>query len=188
MTLQWLFFSCSSLNAQNYCQDVKQLHEELQQQREFNAQLQASLSTHAVSGAHPHHEVDALRSERDRLSKEVFLLRKTLEEMEIRIETLKQTLAARDESIKKLLEMLQSKGLSTKHLEVEREEADRLRSKVVEAVSRILQLETMLDQRNRERGRLADVSCQTHFACFNCPKAKSHCSDKKNANRTHSIG
>ncbi|XP_071810135.1 ELKS/Rab6-interacting/CAST family member 1-like isoform X4 [Asterias amurensis] len=149
-------FRTSMEENQNYCQDVKQLHEELQQQREFNAQLQASLSTHAVSGAHPHHEVDALRSERDRLSKEVFLLRKTLEEMEIRIETQKQTLAARDESIKKLLEMLQSKGLSTKHLEVEREEADRLRSKVVEAESRILQLETMLDQRNRERGRLAD--------------------------------
>ncbi|XP_038054549.1 ELKS/Rab6-interacting/CAST family member 1-like isoform X3 [Patiria miniata] len=141
---------------QNYCQDLKQFQEELQQQREFNAQLQASLSTHAVSGAHPHHEVDALRSDRDRLSKEVFLLRKTLEEMEIRIETQKQTLSARDESVKKLLEMLQSKGLPTKHLEVEREEADRLRSKVVEAESRILQLETMLDQRDRERSRMAD--------------------------------
>ena len=143
---------------QNYSQDLKQLQEELQQQREFNAQLQASLSTHAAAGVHPQREAEGLRSERDRLSKEVFLLRKTLEEMEIRIETQKQTLAARDESVKKLLEMLQSKGLPTKHLEAEREEADRLRSKVVEAESRILQLETMLDQRDRERSRLVDVS------------------------------
>ncbi|XP_022081373.1 ELKS/Rab6-interacting/CAST family member 1-like isoform X5 [Acanthaster planci] len=145
---------------QNYCQDLKQMQDELQHQREFNAQMQASLSSHAASaGAHlaPRHEAEALRAERERLAKEVFLLRKTLEEMEIRSETQKQTLAARDESIKKLLEMLQSKGLPAKHLaEAEREEADRLRSKVVEAESRILQLETMLDQRDRERSRLAD--------------------------------
>uniref|UniRef100_UPI00355C9F1B ERC protein 2 n=1 Tax=Rattus norvegicus TaxID=10116 RepID=UPI00355C9F1B len=52
-----------------------------------------------------------LQAEHDRQAKELFLLRKTLEEMELRIETQKQTLNARDESIKKLLEMLQSKGL-----------------------------------------------------------------------------
>jgi len=37
-------------------------------------------------------------------------LRKTIEEMELRIETQKQTLATRDESIKKLMDMLQSKS------------------------------------------------------------------------------
>lgn len=36
-------------------------------------------------------------------------------ELELRIETQKQTLAARDESIKKLLEMLQNKGMG-KHI------------------------------------------------------------------------
>jgi len=34
-----------------------------------------------------------------------------LQELELRIETQKQTLQARDESIKKLLEMLQNKGM-----------------------------------------------------------------------------
>jgi hypothetical protein len=34
-----------------------------------------------------------------------------LQELELRIETQKQTLQARDESIKKLLEMLQNKGV-----------------------------------------------------------------------------
>jgi len=33
------------------------------------------------------------------------------QELEIRLETQKQTLIARDESIKKLLEMLQNKGM-----------------------------------------------------------------------------
>lgn len=34
-----------------------------------------------------------------------------MQELELRIETQKQTLQARDESIKKLLEMLQNKGM-----------------------------------------------------------------------------
>lgn len=37
--------------------------------------------------------------------------RGVFQELELRIETQKQTLQARDESIKKLLEMLQSKGV-----------------------------------------------------------------------------
>lgn len=36
---------------------------------------------------------------------------KKIKELELRIETQKQTLQARDESIKKLLEMLQNKGM-----------------------------------------------------------------------------
>ncbi len=52
---------------------------------------------------------------RDKYSKEGLILNKTYEEMELRIETQKQTLAARDESIKKLLEMLQSKGEHVGH-------------------------------------------------------------------------
>jgi RIM-binding protein of the cytomatrix active zone len=40
-----------------------------------------------------------------------FFLHLRLQELEIRLETQKQTLIARDESIKKLLEMLQNKGM-----------------------------------------------------------------------------
>lgn len=43
----------------------------------------------------------------------MLILKKTLEELEIRIESQKQTLDARDESIKKLLEMLHNKGVNT---------------------------------------------------------------------------
>ena len=44
------------------------------------------------------------------LFSEVIIVRLFFQELETRIETQKQTLQARDESIKKLLEMLQSKG------------------------------------------------------------------------------
>ncbi|KAG8002631.1 ERC protein 2 [Nibea albiflora] len=43
-----------------------------------------------------------LQSEHERQAKELFLLRKTMEEMEMRIDSQKQTLGARDESIQRL--------------------------------------------------------------------------------------
>lgn len=101
--------------------------------------------------------MDSLRTERDRVSREVFLLRKTLEEMELRIETQKQTLTARDESIKKLLEMLQSKGLNTKKLEGDQEDMDRMRSKVVESETRVIKLQKLLEQRDKEMGSFMNV-------------------------------
>ncbi|CAM9158264.1 unnamed protein product, partial [Lampetra planeri] len=57
-----------------------------------------------------------LQSEHERQAKELLLLRKTMEEMEVRINSQKQTLGARDESIQKLLEMLQNQGESQGHL------------------------------------------------------------------------
>ncbi|KAM9751131.1 ERC protein 2-like [Menidia menidia] len=51
-----------------------------------------------------------LQSEHERQAKELSLLRKTMEEMEMRIDSQKQTLGARDESIQRLLEMLQGQG------------------------------------------------------------------------------
>ncbi|XP_026189336.1 ELKS/Rab6-interacting/CAST family member 1-like [Mastacembelus armatus] len=51
-----------------------------------------------------------LQSEHERQAKELNLLRKTMEDMEMRIDSQKQTLGARDESIQRLLEMLQGQG------------------------------------------------------------------------------
>ncbi|KAM9785992.1 ERC protein 2-like [Neosynchiropus ocellatus] len=53
-----------------------------------------------------------LQSEHERQAKELSQLRKTMEEMEVRIDSQKQTLGARDESIQRLLEMLQAQGHS----------------------------------------------------------------------------
>ncbi|XP_054901933.1 ERC protein 2-like [Poeciliopsis prolifica] len=51
-----------------------------------------------------------LQSEHERQANELSLLRKTMEEMGMRIDSQKQTLGARDESIQRLLEMLQGQG------------------------------------------------------------------------------
>uniref|UniRef100_A0A3Q1JHB0 ELKS/RAB6-interacting/CAST family member 2 n=1 Tax=Anabas testudineus TaxID=64144 RepID=A0A3Q1JHB0_ANATE len=56
-----------------------------------------------------------LQSEHDRQAKEMFLLRKTMEEMEMRINSQKQTLGVRDESIQRLLEMLQGQSQGQGH-------------------------------------------------------------------------
>ena len=90
----------------------------------------------------------------ERQAKELFLLRKTLEEMELRIETQKQTLNARDESIKKLLEMLQSKGLSAKATEEDHERTRRL----AEAEMHVHHLESLLEQKEKENALLREVS------------------------------
>ncbi|KAK7884228.1 hypothetical protein WMY93_027351 [Mugilogobius chulae] len=51
-----------------------------------------------------------LQSEHERQAKELFMLKKTMEEMEKRIDSQKETLGARDESIQRLLEMLQGQS------------------------------------------------------------------------------
>jgi hypothetical protein len=53
---------------------------------------------------------EAVRKDKEKQVKEVKLLKRTIEEMELRIETQKQTLATRDESIRKLMDMLQARG------------------------------------------------------------------------------
>lgn len=114
------------------------------------------------------HELEVLRKEKERQAKEIVLLRRTVEEMELRIETQKQTLGARDESIKKLLEMLQSKGLAVKQLEEDRLETERLNAKIMETDRRIKQLEKLLEQKDRDNQKLKEVSCffYLHFNMF----------------------
>lgn len=96
--------------------------------------------------------------EMKRQAKEILILKRTIEEMEIRIDTQKSTLAARDESIKKLLEMLQNKGLATQQLEEDRRENDQLRQMLAEEERKRHRLETMLDDRDREMEQLKAVS------------------------------
>lgn len=93
---------------------------------------------------------DVIKRDKDRLVKEAALLRKTLEEMELRAEVQKQTLAAREESIKKLLGMLQNKGLSVKQLDDDRLEFEKLKVKCSEDERSIRRLESLLELKNRE--------------------------------------
>lgn len=71
-------------------------------------------------------------------------------ELELRIETQKQTLNARDESIKKLMDMMQAKGYSSKIMEEERIEYERLRTRNIELETRLRHLENVLETKEKE--------------------------------------
>uniref|UniRef100_A0A8C6UYW8 ELKS/RAB6-interacting/CAST family member 1 n=1 Tax=Neogobius melanostomus TaxID=47308 RepID=A0A8C6UYW8_9GOBI len=107
--------------------------------------------------------------EYERQAKELFLLRKTLEEMELRIDTQKHTLTARDESIKKLLEMLQSKGLSARQTEEDHERTRRL----ADAEMTIHQLEGLLEQRDKEMLALREELHRRYEAAPESTKTKA---------------
>ncbi|ELU00655.1 hypothetical protein CAPTEDRAFT_42317, partial [Capitella teleta] len=122
------------------------------------------LEEHQNGGDHQASTPDSETSTlpKDRQKKEMVLLRRTVDEMELRIETQKQTLTARDESIKRLLEMLQSKGLARGQLDDDRLEADQLRAKNLENEQRLRKLEAMLEAKDREIFRVKEVG---HLAC-----------------------
>ncbi|KAI4887299.1 hypothetical protein NFI96_005862 [Prochilodus magdalenae] len=140
---------------------IQALQDELRTQRDLNHLLQQESSSRGGGAEHfttielTEENFRRLQAEHDRQAKELFLLRKTLEEMELRIETQKQTLGARDESIKKLLEMLQSKGLPPVPGRSEEEEQDRAR-RIAEAEAQLGHLEVILDQKEKENIHLRE--------------------------------
>uniref|UniRef100_A0AAY4D715 Uncharacterized protein n=1 Tax=Denticeps clupeoides TaxID=299321 RepID=A0AAY4D715_9TELE len=138
---------------------VQALQDELRIQRDLNQLFQQDCVGGTRASGEPFSAAELteenfqrLHGEHERQAKELFLLRKTLEEMELRIETQKQTLGARDESIKKLLEMLQSKGLSAKASEEDHERTRRL----AEAEMHMHHMESLLDQKDKEMATLRE--------------------------------
>ncbi|XP_053776826.1 ELKS/Rab6-interacting/CAST family member 1 isoform X15 [Desmodus rotundus] len=134
---------------------IQALQDELRIQRDLNQLFQQDSSSRTGEpcvAELTEENFQRLHVEHERQAKELFLLRKTLEEMELRIETQKQTLNARDESIKKLLEMLQSKGLSAKATEEDHERTRRL----AEAEMHVHHLESLLEQKEKENSMLRE--------------------------------
>ncbi|XP_074862158.1 ELKS/Rab6-interacting/CAST family member 1 isoform X4 [Carettochelys insculpta] len=134
---------------------IQALQDELRIQRDLNQLFQqdsSSRTSEPFVAELTEENFQRLHAEHERQAKELFLLRKTLEEMELRIETQKQTLNARDESIKKLLEMLQSKGLSSKATEEDHERTRRL----AEAEMHVHHLESLLEQKEKETNMLRE--------------------------------
>lgn len=87
---------------------VRQIQDELQCQYELHRTIRDT-DVQMV----PRDEYDAIRHERDRNVRELDLLRNTVKELEVQIDTQRQTLNSRDDSIRKLLDMLQNKGMSS---------------------------------------------------------------------------
>lgn len=144
---------------------IQALQDELRIQRDLNQLFQQDSSSRTGEpcvAELTEENFQRLHAEHERQAKELFLLRKTLEEMELRIETQKQTLNARDESIKKLLEMLQSKGLSAKATEEDHERTRRL----AEAEMHVHHLESLLEQKEKENNMLREVSDHLFFIYY----------------------
>uniref|UniRef100_A0A8D1I2R9 FIP-RBD domain-containing protein n=1 Tax=Sus scrofa TaxID=9823 RepID=A0A8D1I2R9_PIG len=150
------FYGVLSHVSQHHMQmTIQALQDELRIQRDLNQLFQQDSSSRTGEpcvAELTEENFQRLHAEHERQAKELFLLRKTLEEMELRIETQKQTLNARDESIKKLLEMLQSKGLSAKATEEDHERTRRL----AEAEMHVHHLESLLDQKEKENALLRE--------------------------------
>ncbi|XP_057411927.1 ELKS/Rab6-interacting/CAST family member 1 isoform X11 [Balaenoptera acutorostrata] len=144
---------------------IQALQDELRIQRDLNQLFQQDSNSRTGEpcvAELTEENFQRLHTEHERQAKELFLLRKTLEEMELRIETQKQTLNARDESIKKLLEMLQSKGLSAKATEEDHERTRRL----AEAEMHVHHLESLLEQKEKENALLRE---EMHRRLENAP-------------------
>lgn len=139
---------------------IQALQDELRTQRDLNHLLQQegrAASDHYTNIELTEENFHRLQAEHDRQAKELFLLRKTLEEMELRIDTQKQTLGARDESIKKLLEMLQSKGLPPGLGRAAEEEEQERARRIADAEAQLGHLEVILDQKDKENIHLREV-------------------------------
>lgn len=96
------FFSSSSAPPQHYQLTIQALQDELRIQRDLNQLLQSDYSESGFLGSQSVSPQDMteenflrLHGEYERQVKELFLLRKTVEEMELRIDTQKHTLTAR---------------------------------------------------------------------------------------------
>ncbi|KAM7378218.1 hypothetical protein PAMA_013221 [Pampus argenteus] len=155
---------------------IQALQDELRIQRDLNQLFQSDYSESGRLGNHPippqemtEENFLRLHGEYERQVKELFLLRKTVEEMELRIDTQKHTLNARDESIKKLLEMLQSKGLSSRATEEDHERTRRL----ADAEMTIHQLEGLLEQKDKEMLQLREELHRRYEAAPESTKTKA---------------
>lgn len=147
---------CNMFNEQ-----LKVTQAELKRHRELIHELQSKMGTGEgveIIAAATVAELETVKREKDSQCKELHILRRTVDELEIRIETQKQTLAARDASIKTLLDMLQGKGMAVGQLDVERQELESLRAQTIIDGSKIRQLEAAVDLKEAEILKLAKES------------------------------
>nr|CAB3243225.1 ELKS/Rab6-interacting/CAST family member 1-like [Phallusia mammillata] len=145
---------------------MQALQDELRAQRDLNQLLQDDYASgqrsdpslfSGISG-----DSRVLQEDNERLARENELLQRTMEEMETRIEAQRQTLDTRDESVRKLLEMLQCKGLSKSDDSsvVASVEMDALRVQVADYESSLAHTDMLLSEKTRELQKMkmeADV-------------------------------
>merc|ERR1712183_17278 len=134
---------------------IHALHDELRTQRDLNQMLQEDYLNRS-SDYQPTEGSRYLQEENERLTREQEILRSTVEEMAGRIEAQGEILVTRDESVKKLLEMLQCRGVPVSEGNDDVQIAS-LKVKISDYESKISHMKYMGDEKDSEIKKLKDL-------------------------------
>jgi len=134
---------------------IHALHDELRTQRDLNQMLQEDYLNRS-SDYQPTEGSRYLQEENERLTREQEILRSTVEEMEGRIEAQGEILVTRDESVKKLLEMLQCRGVPVSEGNDDVQIAS-LKVKISDYESKISHMKYLADEKDSEIKKLKDM-------------------------------
>jgi len=153
---------------------IQALHDELNTQRDLSQMLQDDYANRGSDVFATAEGSRYLQDENDRLSREYEILRHTVEELEGRIEAQREILMTRDESVRKLLEMLQCKGSSHGHQKKHHHnhhqehhgvgsddsiELTSLRVELNDYESRVSHMRFLMDEKDAEIGKLKENRC-----------------------------
>ncbi|XP_076330779.1 uncharacterized protein LOC143236402 [Tachypleus tridentatus] len=95
-----------------------------------------------------------LYNEKEHMRKEIFLLRETVKDLEMRNENQKQMLISKEDNVKRLMETHHNTG---KLKEEERLEMERLKTKFIEVEAKARHLEGLLESKDREFGKVDEL-------------------------------
>jgi len=140
---------------------IQALHDELRTQRDLNQMIQEDFSNRSNEVFNVPESSRYLQEENDRIMREYDLLRSTVEELEGRIEAQREILFTRDESVKKLLEMLQCKGNQKDQSSASSNEDTlmiaSLKIELSECESRVSHLKFLIEEKDGEILRLKEM-------------------------------
>jgi len=134
---------------------IQALHDELRTQRDLNQMLQEDYLNRS-SDYQPSEGSRYLQEENERLTREQEILRSTVEEMEGRIEAQGEILVTRDESVKKLLEMLECRGVSVSESNGDVQIAS-LKVKISDYESKMSHMKYIIEEKDNEIKNLKDM-------------------------------
>lgn len=145
---------------------IQALHDELRTQRDLNQMLQDDYVNRGSDVFTTTEGSRYLQEENERLIREYDILRQTVEELESRIEAQREILMTRDESVRKLLEMLQCKGShSNSHSGSNNKEGSNgsiqltsLKIEISDLESRMSHMRFLLDEKDSEIIKLKEQS------------------------------
>jgi ELKS/RAB6-interacting/CAST family protein 1 len=129
---------------QNYASNIRKLESQIQSQNDNHDGITKE-------------DYESLKLTYEGQTKEVKILRKSVDEMVLRLETQKQTLTARDESIKKLLEMMQNKGVVVDRIEESQRELEKCRVEKVEDSLKLEELKRNIGRMEKDLDQLKEV-------------------------------